>query len=174
MIPPAMAATSPVALGTVVAETYYMLLQRGLVAELASHYAQDAQKSLTVGGAYAACASVADRCLQLQSLAGNIKPHIKGIQQQPTLAGGVMLMITGVSVRPPQSFLLPFCHTLVLCPVMTTTNPATNSDQNVQHQRIDGYQIQNDNLVFLTGDDNGGGVASQNGGISNGTTTGAT
>ncbi|KAG7354940.1 hypothetical protein IV203_004296 [Nitzschia inconspicua] len=78
------------AIASLVSESYHLLLHRGLINELASYYALDAQKSLTVGGAYAACASAADRLLQLKSLSGTIKPHIKGIQQQPTLGGGIM------------------------------------------------------------------------------------
>lgn len=138
------------AMASLVTESYHLLLHRGLINELASYYSMDAQKSLTVGGAYAACASVADRLLQLQSLSGSIKPHIKGVQQQPTLAGGIMVMITGISVRPPAGLLLPFCHTLVLCPVSTIT---TTTVEGGQPQTVVGYQIQNDNLVFLTADD---------------------
>jgi hypothetical protein len=136
------------AIANLVTESYHLMLHRGMVNELASYYAVDAQKSLTVGGAYAACASEADRLLQLQSLAGTIKPHIKGIQQQPTLAGGIMVMITGISVRPPSGLLLPFCHTLVLRPVSTSISHAES-----QPQLAIGYQIQNDNLVFLTWDE---------------------
>ena len=82
-----------------------------------------------------------------------------------------MVMITGVSVRPPQGFLLPFCHTLVLRPVMTTTPTAVTSDPNNVHmQEVVGYQIQNDNLVFLTGDEsnNGGANGAVNGARANG------
>jgi hypothetical protein len=157
------------AVANLVTESYYLLLYRGLINELASYYAMDAQKSLTVGGAYAACTSAGDRLLQLQSLAGTIKPIIKGIQQQPTLAGGVMVMVTGISVRPPAGMLLPFCHTLVLCPVSNSL-AITSSIHQGQSQGIVGYQIQNDNLVFLTGDDaptstSNGGVVSETNGI---------
>jgi len=126
------------------------MLHNGLISELASYYALDAQKSLTVGGAHAVCTTVLDRFLQLQSLSGTIKPHIKGIQQQPTLAGGILVVITGISVRPPGGLLLPFCHTLVLCPVRPQNGGAIHSNN---HHSSMGYQIQNDNLVFLTAED---------------------
>jgi hypothetical protein len=155
LLPPATESSSQMmALANLVTEAYYLMLHRGLITELGSYYAIDSQKSLTVGGAYAACSTADERIMQLQSLAGTIKPHIKGIQQQPTWAGGVMVLITGISGRPPAGLMLPFCHSLVLSPVSVISDSTSPTFQVGQQRRTTiGYQIQNDNLVFLTGDD---------------------
>ena len=116
-------------LAQVVTESYYLLLGRGMVQELCQYYTPTAQKSLTVGGAHALCTHVEQRQQQLQSLIGLVV-NIKGVLQQPTVHGATLVLITGTCVQPHT---LPFCHSLVLVPVVSG-----------------GFQIQNDALCLLT------------------------
>lgn len=116
-------------LAHVVTETYHLMLRQGLVQELSQYYTPTAQKSLTVGGAHALCTHVEQRILQLQSLSGMVI-SIKGVLQQPTVHGAILVLITGTCVQPHA---LPFCHSVVLVQL-----PAG------------GFQIQNDALCFLT------------------------
>ena len=120
-------------LAHVVAESYYLLLANGLVQDLAAHYSPTAQKSCTVGGAHAICQKIEDRAMQLQSLVG-LTVQIKGLLQQPTAGNGILVLITGMCIRPHA---LPFCHSIVLVPVGVGG----------------GYQIQNDALCFLSSDE---------------------
>lgn len=161
-------ASSAVPIGRHVAEAYYLLLSRGLVEELASHYTPHAEKSLTVGGAHASCGrSPPDRILQLRSVAClDPPPRIKGVQQQPTAGGATLVLITGVSSHQSLrhqrhdnnnnggggggAVLLPFCHSLVLVPVPVATSA---TEPSAAAAAAVGYQILNDNLVFLTGDE---------------------
>ena len=93
-------------LAHVVAESYYLLLANGLVQDLAAHYSPTAQKSCTVGGAHAICQKIEDRAMQLQSLVG-LTVQIKGLLQQPTAGNGILVLITGMCIRPHA---LPFCQ----------------------------------------------------------------
>ena len=176
-------------LGKYVTEAYYLSLRNGLVRELDAHYYtpppvptainaangtrggmatadHDAvYKAVTVGAAHAVCATPQDRLMQLQTFAGT-EMRIKGVQQQPTVGKGVLVLITGVSIRSATSVpttagaanggqqqqqqqLLPFCHTLILTPVLAplVVSAATGTTTTI------GYQILNDNLVILTGDE---------------------
>ena len=192
-------------LGKFVTEVYYLSLRSGLIREIDSYYfnpyKEDSNsdnninkntafsenvvyKALTVGGAHAVCATQQDRMMQLQTFAG-VEMRIKGVQQQPTAGRGVLVLITGVSIRttivssntsaPPvagsnyereqhlqqqqqqqqQQIIMPFCHTLILTPVSKIIIPTTvsNNDPVAGYTTDIGYQIQNDNLVILTGDD---------------------
>ena len=139
-------------------------------------------KAVTVGGAHAVCATPQDRLMQLHTFAGT-EMRIKGVQQQPTVGKGVLVLITGVSVRTTtpaagtvdagpvttnngqqqqpqpqqqQQIILPFCHTLILTPVSTMKAAATGAAADSATAAVTttiGYQILNDNLVILTGDD---------------------
>ena len=179
-------------LGKYVTESYYMLLRNSLIRELDAYYYNPSKddsnsnndnetavattntvyKAVMVGGAHAVCATQQDRLMQLQTFAG-IEMRIKGVQQQPTTGDGVLILITGVSIRvatttgtaadtngqqqqQQKQIILPFCHTLILAPVLTTvaasTIPNNDTATNTYTTKI-GYQILNDNLVILTGDD---------------------
>eukprot|EP00980_Cylindrotheca_fusiformis_P031017 scaffold25721_cov157-Cylindrotheca_fusiformis.AAC.1 len=120
-------------LAQVVMERYYVLLTNGRVQELSNYYSPSAQKSLTVGGAHAVSQTPQERILQLQSLSGMVMT-IKGILQQPTIQGAILVLITGTCIQPHA---LPFCHSLLLVPTIATTMDG-------------GFQIQNDALCFLT------------------------
>jgi hypothetical protein len=162
-------------MGKYVTETYYLLLRNGLVRELHAYYYKKSSesdndlvvhKALTVGGAHAVCATPQDRLVQLQTFAG-WEMRIKGVQQQPTVGKGILVLITGVNIRSTiatptpgsngqaqqqqqQQQLLPFCHTLILTPVSTLgANPGTAATMTPTI----GYQILNDNLVILTADE---------------------
>uniref|UniRef100_A0A7S4AF14 NTF2 domain-containing protein n=1 Tax=Pseudo-nitzschia australis TaxID=44445 RepID=A0A7S4AF14_9STRA len=174
-------------IGKFVTETYYLSLRNGLIRELDAYYYHSGGsnsnnnstnstdvarvcKAVTVGGAHAFCTSQQDRLMQLNTFAGT-EMRIKGVQEQPTVGNGILVLITGVSIRnnnnngsprsqqqqlqPPQQ--LPFCHTLILTPVLTVTAPAAASvDSTAPMNSIDstiGYQILNDNLVILTVDE---------------------
>ena len=160
-------------MGKYVTETYYLLLRNGLVRELDAYYYKQSSsqsddnvyKALTVGGAHAVCATPQDRLVQLQTFVG-WEMRIKGVQQQPTVGKGILVLITGVNIRstisaPPQGpngqvpqqqhqQLLPFCHTLILTPVSTLTAHPTMPAATTP---AIGYQILNDNLVILTADE---------------------
>jgi hypothetical protein len=177
-------------LGKYVTESYYLLLRNSLIRELDAYYYNPLKdnsnsnndnetavvttnavyKAVMVGGAHAVCATQQDRLMQLQTFAG-IEMRIKGVQQQPTTGDGVLILITGVSIRvatttgtaaetngqqQQQQIILPFCHTLILTPVLMTvaesTIPNNDTVTNAYTTKI-GYQILNDNLVILTGDD---------------------
>ena len=173
-------------MGKFVTETYYLLLRNGLIRDLDAYYYQSPSasssetssnddgfvyKAVTVGGAHAVCTSQEDRLLQLNTFAA-CEMRIKGIQQQPTVGKGMLVLITGVNIRtttvqaPPeangqtphpqqQQQLLPFCHTLILTPVSTTTamGMGANPAPSAATTPTIGYQILNDNLVILTGDE---------------------
>lgn len=165
-------------MGDFVTETYYLLLRNGLIRDLDSYYFKSSEsgselggvdfvyKAVTVGGAQAVCATPKDRLHQLHTFAG-CEMRIKGVQQQSTVGKGILVLITGVSVRntaPPQGLNghshqqqqhLPFCHTLILKPVLTTTAAINGADPTTSAATTQtiGYQILNDNLVILTGDD---------------------
>ena len=135
-VPPQSPNLAAVDLAQVVTQAYYFMLTHGHVHELQAHYSPSATKSLTVGGAHAVCASMQDIALQLQSLVGTIVA-IRGILHQTipnpsSHLDSVLVIITGMCVRPHS---LPFCHSLVLVPILG-----------------EGYQIQNDALCFLTTD----------------------
>ena len=155
-------------MGKFVTETYYLLLRNGLIRDLDAYYYQSSSeigaestvhKAVTVGGAHAVCTTPQDRLLQLNTFAG-CEMRIKGVQQQPTVGNGMLVLITGVNIRssPPNgqqqmpSQHLPFCHTLILTPVSTTTATNTTTASAATSPTI-GYQILNDNLVILTGDE---------------------
>ena len=120
-------------LAQVVSEMYYQFLAHGYVQELMLHYVPGAPKSLTVGGATHLCNTQQDCMVQLQSLSKQASYFlVKGLLQQPSVGGTVVVVITGVCTQPQP---LPFCHTLVMIP------------------RAEGaFQIQNDALVFMTTD----------------------
>jgi len=176
-------------LGKYVTESYYLLLRNSLIRELDAYYYNPSKddsnsnndneiavvttnavyKAVMVGGAHAVCATQQDRLMQLQTFAG-IEMRIKGVQQQPTTGDGVLILITGVSIRAAttagtatemngqqqQQSILPFCHTLILTPVLMTVaaSPIPNNDTvTTAYTTKIGYQILNDNLVILTGDD---------------------
>jgi hypothetical protein len=191
-----MQSPDPNSVATLVAEAYYLLLSRNMINDLDAYYAPHAQRSLTVGGAHAVCASSIDRRLQLQSLT-EMTFSIKGVVQQPSVSQSLLVSITGVSLKPPphdQLSLLPFCHTLLLVPVRTVNNMGlkienggiVGSDPNSTAPPLydEGFQIQNDTLCFLTTNDgtanqpsqsqpqqtsslNGSGHGQQNGNIGN-------
>lgn len=167
-------------IGKFVTETYYLFLRNGLIHDLNAYYYQLSEKSkeaggssdvvhkaLTVGGAHAVCATPQDRLVQLQTFAG-CEMRIKGVQQQPTVGNGILILITGVNIRnispppgsngqaqQPQKQQLPFCHTLIMKPVSTTTAATLGSNlvTSAATTPTIGYQILNDNLVILTGDE---------------------
>jgi hypothetical protein len=176
-------------LGKYVTESYYLLLRNSLIRELDAYYYNPSKddsnsnndneiavvttnavyKAVMVGGAHAVCATQQDRLMQLQTFAG-IEMRIKGVQQQPTTGDGVLILITGVSIRAAttagtatemngqqqQQSILPFCHTLILTPVLMTVAASTipnNDTVTTAYTTKIGYQILNDNLVILTGDD---------------------
>lgn len=167
-------------MGKFVTETYYLLLRNGLIRDLDAYYYKSSEsgsdagggdfvyKAVTVGGAHAVCATPQDRLVQLHTFAG-CEMRIKGVQQQSTVGKGMLVLITGVSIRnavPPQGSNghshhqqqqqhLPFCHTLILKPVLTTTAAGIGTDPTTSAATTPtiGYQILNDNLVILTGDE---------------------
>ncbi len=154
-------------MGKFVTETYYLLLRNGLIRDLDAYFytpssdkgagADMVYKAVTVGGAHAVCATAQDRLVQLNTFAG-CEMRIKGVQQQSTVGKGILVLITGVHIRTDghiQQQQLPFCHTLILKPVLTTTAASFGVDaaaSALTTQTI-GYQILNDNLVILTGDE---------------------
>ena len=181
---------APSTLGKFVTETYYLSLRNVLIHELDAYYFNPLKedinngnettvtsnvvyKSVTVGGAHAVCATQQDRLMQLQTFAGaGIEMRIKGVQQQPTTGNGVLILITGVSIRTvattvasgsdydgqqqqqqQQQIILPFCHTLILTPVSIMIPSTAPNDTVTAYNTKLGYQILNDNLVILTGDD---------------------
>uniref|UniRef100_A0A7R9WSS8 NTF2 domain-containing protein n=1 Tax=Craspedostauros australis TaxID=1486917 RepID=A0A7R9WSS8_9STRA len=124
-------------LAQVVSETYFTCLNRGLIQELAAHFVPLAcQKSITVGGAHAFCAGPLDIIRQLESLKAMVV-QLKGVLQQTSVAGSILVITTGVCLSPQQAG-LSFCHTLTLIP------RASDGAGGV------GYQIQNDALCFLS------------------------
>ena len=156
-----------------VTESYYLLLRNGLIRDLDSYYFEPSSesetdlvyKAVTVGGAHAVCATQQDRLVQHHTFAG-CEMRIKGVQQQPTVGKGILVLITGVSIRTTapspgqngqsqQQQQLPFCHTIILKPVLTTTSASIGADSaaSVVTNPAIGYQILNDNLVILTGDE---------------------
>jgi len=161
-------------MGKFVTETYYLLLRNGMIRDLDAYYFRSSSlpengagnagdqvhKAVTVGGAHAVCASQQDRLIQLHTFAG-CEMRIKGVQQQPTVGNGLLVLVTGVSIRTttgpngqdPQQQLLPFCQTLVLTPVSTLTAAGLDATASAATTNTIGYQILNDNLVILTGDE---------------------
>ena len=166
---------SNASMGEFVTETYYLLLRNGMIRDLDAYYFQSSSlpengggnagdrvhKALTVGGAHAVCTSQQDRLIQLNTFAG-CEMRIKGVQQQPTVGNGLLVLVTGVSIRTttvpngqaPQHQTLPFCQTLILTPVATTTAAGLEATAaSAATTNTIGYQILNDNLVILTGDE---------------------
>ena len=154
-------------MGKFVTETYYLLLRNGLIRDLDAYYytpssdngseADMVYKAVTVGGAHAVCSTAQDRLVQLNTFAG-CEMRIKGVQQQSTVGKGILVLITGVNIRTDghiQQQQLPFCHTLILKPVLTTTAASFGIDPTASALTTPtvGYQILNDNLVILTGDE---------------------
>ena len=158
-------------MGKFVTETYYLLLRNGMIRDLDAYYFQSSaptttgggspvvHKAVTVGGAHAVCASQQDRLIQLHTFAG-CEMRIKGVQQQPTVGNGLLVLVTGVSIRTTtapdgnaQQQQLPFCQTLILTPVSTTTAADLEGTASAATTNTIGYQILNDNLVILTGDE---------------------
>ena len=133
-------------LAQVVMESYYLMLTRGMVQELASYYTPTAQKSLSVGGEHAVCRTVEERLVHLRSFVGCVM-QIKGALQQPTLPPpATLIVITGTCIQPHG---LPFCHSLILVPSSSPTS-TTTSDGNISGNTTVGFRIQNDALCFLT------------------------
>ena len=130
----------------IVPETYYRLLTQGLLSELLAHYTPTAQKSLTVGGAHAVCHSRRDCALQLQSLVGMLV-QIRGVIQQPTIGGAILIVITGTCRQPHP--VLPFCHSLVLLPSTRTTMTMTMTGTTAGPS-IDGSTFHHDGLGSTT------------------------
>ena len=154
-------------MGKFVTETYYLLLRNGLIRDLDAYYYTPSSdngggvdmvyKAVTVGGAHAVCSTAQDRLVQLNTFAG-CEMRIKGVQQQSTVGKGILVLITGVNIRTDghiQQQQLPFCHTLILKPVLTTTAASFGVDPTASAMTTPtiGYQILNDNLVILTGDE---------------------
>lgn len=123
----------PVDLAKIVVDSYYPCITHGHAELLSQHYCNEAQKSLSVGGAHAVCHSRQEFLLQLKSLTGS-QFLVKGVVAQPGVDTSVVLLITG-SVQTTNMQVLPFCHSLTLTRI-------SNGDLL--------FQIHNDAMALLT------------------------
>ena len=133
--PPAFFVVPPLStavdLAKIVVDIYYPCITHGHSDELARHYAPNAMKSLSVGGAHAVCSTREQFPLQLQSLQHS-QFRVKGVVAQEGFGDSVVLLITGSVENAVTQMVLPFCHTMILI------------------RMAEGYQIHNDAMALLT------------------------
>merc|ERR1712232_475950 len=97
-------------------DRYYPSVQQGISLELACHYTENAQKSVSVGNAHSVVTGYESIALQLASFRGATFT-MRGVVAQDTPNGGAHLLVTGVMI-PAEGAGLPssFAHSVVLTP----------------------------------------------------------
>jgi len=97
-------------------DRYYTSVQEGISLELACHYTEKAQKSVSVGNAHSVVTGYESIALQLASFRGATFT-MRGVVAQDTPDGGAHLLVTGVMI-PAEGAGLPssFAHSVVLTP----------------------------------------------------------
>lgn len=130
-------------------DRYYPSVQQGISLELACHYTDKAQKSVSVGNAHSVVTGHEAIALQLSSFRGATF-SMRGVVAQDTPDGGAHLLITGVMI-PAESSGLPssFAHSVVLTPA--SVEPGGDIELAVQ---INGggkpFQIHNDAFALIS------------------------
>mmetsp|Transcript_12818 Transcript_12818/g.19420 ORF Transcript_12818/g.19420 Transcript_12818/m.19420 type:complete len:477 (-) Transcript_12818:10-1440(-) len=97
-------------------DRYYTSVQQGISLELACHYTEKAQKSVSVGNAHSVVTGYESIALQLASFRGATFT-MRGVVAQDTPDGGAHLLVTGMMI-PAEGAGLPssFAHSVVLTP----------------------------------------------------------
>ena len=123
----------PVEIAKCFMDTYYPSITHGQQDELILHFAPEAQKSLSVGGAHAFCDSKQSVLQQLQSLHGSYW-DVRGVVAQPGFMETILILINGVTLPKNQPQPLIFSHSITLV------------------KSENGYQIHNDAMALIAGE----------------------